>query len=104
VASLRTAGSRYPDDPDLARFIEELRSGSAEFDLLWRQARSGVWKSAVKTVHHPEVGPLTLDCDTLLVPETDQSVVVYSAASGTAAAAALDLLRVTGAQRFTPTR
>jgi hypothetical protein len=49
---------------------------------------------------HPSVGPLTLDCDSLHVPDADQSLVVYSAPPGTPEAGALALLRVVGTQEF----
>lgn len=100
VANLRSVRARYPDDPDLARMIQELRSGSEQFATLWREAQSGVWRTASKTVRHPEFGLLTLDCDTLLVPETDQSVVVYSAAPDSPAASALDMLRENRTRRL----
>ncbi|MEU7218645.1 helix-turn-helix transcriptional regulator [Nocardia iowensis] len=101
VGTLRSAKARYPTDPDLDRLITELRSGSPQFEQLWRERPSAQWRSATKTIDHPEVGVLVLECDTLLVPDTDQSVVVYSAAPGTPAATALDLLRITGTQQFT---
>jgi hypothetical protein len=53
-------------------------------------------------VLHPRLGPLLLDCDTLLVPDDDQSVVVYSAAPGTPEAGALALLTVVGTETFLP--
>jgi transcriptional regulator with XRE-family HTH domain len=100
VGCLRTAQARYPNDPDLARLVADLRSGSARFDSLWRTARSGRLRAGSTTVEHPELGPLTLDCDVLLEPETDQAVLVYSAERGTSSASALDLLRVTGIEQF----
>ncbi|MET9284917.1 helix-turn-helix domain-containing protein [Nocardia beijingensis] len=103
VASLRSARARYPDDPGLLRLVSELRSRSPRFEQLWNARRSGQWRTATKTIDHPELGSLRLDCDTLLVPDTDQAVVVYSASPGSREASALELLRVTGAQRFTVT-
>ncbi|MGW4797964.1 helix-turn-helix domain-containing protein [Nonomuraea sp. NPDC004297] len=100
VGTLRAAQARYPRDPDLARMIRELRGGSPVFDELWREARSAAWRTASKSVNHPELGTITLDCDALQLPDTDQTVLVYSAAPGSPEAAALDLLRVTGLQRF----
>lgn len=93
VACLRTAQARYPDDPDLVRLIADLRAGSARFDSLWRARRSGRLRAGCATIEHPELGRLTLDCDVLLVPEADQTVLVYSAASGTLEASVLELLR-----------
>jgi transcriptional regulator with XRE-family HTH domain len=96
VGCLRTARARYPKDPDLARLVAELRTGSARFDTLWRAGRSGRLRAGSTTIGHPELGRLSLDVDTLQEPETDQTVLVYSAAPGTPESSALDLLRVTG--------
>lgn len=101
VGLLRTALSNYPHDPDLRALIDELTAGSERFASMWEQGRSTLWRSMHKTVRHPDLGRLVLDCDTLLLPDTDQSMVVYSAAAGTREASALDLLRVTGTQRMT---
>ncbi|XVS64433.1 transcriptional regulator [Actinosynnema sp. CA-299493] len=100
VGCLRAAQARYPRDPDLARLVADLRGGSARFDALWRAGRSGRLRAGAATVEHPGLGPLTLDCDVLLVPESDQALLVYSAAPGTPSASALDLLRVTGIEQF----
>jgi transcriptional regulator with XRE-family HTH domain len=100
VGCLRTAQARYPNDPDLARLITDLRTGSTRFDSLWRAGRSGRLHAGATTVHHSELGSLTLDCDVLLVPESDQTVLVYTAAPNTPTASALDLLRVTGLEQF----
>jgi hypothetical protein len=95
VGTLRTALSRYPDDPDLRSLIEELIAGSERFWSMWEEGRSTVSRSMRKTINHPDLGPLVLDCDTLLLPDTDQTMIVYSAAAGTREASALDALRVT---------
>lgn len=101
VACLRTAQARYPDDPGLTRLITDLRAGSARFDSLWQARRSGRLRSGSTTITHPELGPLTLDCDVLQEPEANQTVLVYSAMPGTPEASALELLRVTGLEQFT---
>ncbi len=98
VAALRAAAARYPRDPGLGSLLADLRAGSAEFGALWEAGRAGGWSSHRKTVLHPALGPLTLDCDTLHVPDADQLVIVYSAAPGTPEAEALALLRVIGTQ------
>ncbi|GAA5182528.1 helix-turn-helix transcriptional regulator [Rugosimonospora acidiphila] len=101
VGCLRTAQARYPDDPDLTRLVSDLRAGSTRFDSLWQAGRSGRVRASSVTITHPQLGRLTLDCDALLVPEADQSVLLYSAAAGTPEASALELLRVTGLEQFT---
>lgn len=100
VGTLRAAQARYPNDPELARMITGLRRGSPRFDELWREGRSSPWRTATKSIAHPELGTITLDCDTLLLPDSDQTVLVYSAEPGTPEATALDMLRVTGLQLF----
>ncbi|NEW25964.1 helix-turn-helix transcriptional regulator [Nocardia cyriacigeorgica] len=104
VASLHAARARYPSDPALERLITELRTGSPHFEHLWGERRAGHLRNSRKTIVHPDLGRLTLDCDTLLVPDSDQTVVVYSAAPGTPEAGALELLRVTGTEEFTHLR
>lgn len=100
VADLRAVAARYPDDPGLRRLLSALREGSAEFCRLWAEGRVAARRSSSKTVDHPEIGRITLDCDVLLLPDTDQRLVVYSAAPGTPAGEALALLRVVGVESF----
>lgn len=98
VADLRATAARYPDDPDLADLLDDLLSGSELFRRLWEEGRVEVRRTSTKTFDHPQVGPLCLDCDVLLLPDSDQRVIVYSAAPVTTAAHALDLLRVISTQ------
>ncbi|WP_433432950.1 helix-turn-helix domain-containing protein [Nonomuraea sp. CA-141351] len=96
VGTLRAAQARYPRDAELARMVSELRRGSPRFEELWQEGRSAAWRAAVKSIRHPQLGTITLDCDTLLLPDTDQTVLVYSAEPGSPEATALDMLRATG--------
>lgn len=61
-------------------------------------------RSHRKTIDHPSLGRLTLDCETLHVPDADQAVIVYSAEPGTPEAEALALLRVVGTEDMQPQR
>jgi transcriptional regulator with XRE-family HTH domain len=98
VASLRVVAARYPDDPGVQRLLVELQSGSPRFRALWAEGRVAERRSSRKTIHHPELGRITLDCDSLHDADTDQRLIVYSAAVGTPEADALALLRVIGLQ------
>lgn len=98
VAILKLARARYPADPGLSDLLTELTRGSPRFARLWDESSSARWRSMRKTVQHPDIGAITLDCDTLMLPDTDQSMIVYSAAAGSPDATALDLLRVTGTE------
>jgi transcriptional regulator with XRE-family HTH domain len=104
VANLRSVAGRYPDDPGLARLLQDLHDGSAQFRDLWADSDAGGWRSHTKTVAHPSLGELVLECDTLHVPDADQNLIVYSAAPGSPEAEALALLRVIGTQDLTPSR
>lgn len=101
VMGLRAAAARYPKDAELLRLLDDLRAGSEEFTRLWDQGGVATWRSHSKTVEHPQIGSLTLDCDTLHVPDADQLVIVYSAATGSPEHDQLALLRVVGTQAFT---
>ncbi|MGN9844940.1 helix-turn-helix domain-containing protein [Nonomuraea sp. H19] len=99
VGTLRAAQARYPDDPDLVRLIAELRRGSSRFDELWREGHSSPWRTATKSIRHPSLGTISLDCDTMLLPDGYQTVLMYSAEPGSPEATVLDMLRVLGLQQ-----
>ena len=98
VADLRSATARYPEDASLRRLVADLRAVSSRFAALWDARGVGVHQADRKTVQHPEVGPVTLDCDVLTVPGSDLRIVVYTAAPGSDAADRLKLLAVIGTQ------
>lgn len=95
VADLRTASLSYPSDPGLRALIRELRQESTTFEHHWRRAEVGHHTTDRKTVTHPTVGTITLDCDVLTVPGSDLRIIVYSAATNSPDAEKLDFLRVT---------
>jgi transcriptional regulator with XRE-family HTH domain len=103
VASLRLVAASYPDDTGLRRLLDALRAGSPRFATLWAEGRVAERRSSRKTVHHPQLGRLLLDCDTLHLPDVDQRLIVYSAAPGTPEAEALALLGVVGLQDLAST-
>jgi hypothetical protein len=101
VADRREALGRYPDDAPLRELIADLQDASPRFAELWAGRAQVAQRSASrKTVVHPEVGPITLDCDVLSVRGSDLRLIVYTAAPGTADANALTLLAAIGLQTF----
>lgn len=100
VADLRAAAGRYPDDAALMQLIARLREVSPEFERRWASARVARHRSSRKTVLSTVVGPITVDCDLLSVPDSALRIVVYTAPPGSDDAAKLDLLRVTGLQQL----
>jgi hypothetical protein len=101
VAGLREAVSRYPEDPELDRLVRDLREASDAFARHWATETAAGHTSERKTVGHPEVGDVVLDCDVLIVPGADLRMVTCTAATGSADAEKPDLLRVTGGRTLT---
>ena len=100
VADLRRVVGNYPDDSNLQHLVTDLRRASARFDELWqRHLVTQPDTGGTKTIRHPEVGPITLNCDVLSVTGTDLRLIVYTAAPATPDAEKLDLIRVLGVQR-----
>jgi hypothetical protein len=100
VAGLRKAMATYTSDPDLRRLVAELRRRSEDFERLWQESPAAPWLNHTKTIEHPELGRITLDCESLTIPDSGQTVIVYSAEPGSTAAEQLELLRVLGTQRM----
>lgn len=98
VADLRRTTGRFPDDANLQSLIAELRRRSAHFDHLWESGAVGEHEAGRKTVDHPDVGALTLDCDVLSVAGSDLRIMVYTAQPDTEDADRLALLSVIGTQ------
>lgn len=97
---LRAAAGRYPDDPELAALVSELTAGSPEFARLWAAHDVSGEITLRKTLRHPLVGPVTVNCDMLDITDRDQRVVIYTADPGSRAEEALRLLSVVGTQRM----
>ncbi|GAA3353869.1 helix-turn-helix transcriptional regulator [Streptomyces antimycoticus] len=101
VADLRAAAGRHPDDGPLQALITDLRKVSPRFDQRWQSAAVARHMATRKTILHPQVGPMTLDCDVLTAEGSDLRVVVYTAEPGSSDARTLALLNTIGTQTFT---
>ena len=89
VADLHQALARFPADEPLHELIAELRLKSPRFEALWQQRPASAYDASRKTIDHPELGPITVDCDTLTAVGGGLRVIVYSAPPGTPDAEAL---------------
>ncbi|MEW2166817.1 helix-turn-helix transcriptional regulator [Streptomyces sp. NPDC007084] len=98
AADLRATAGRYPADQRLRRLVEELRAASDRFAELWDAGTVAHHEASRKTVDHPQVGAVTLDCDVLAVAGSDLRIMVYTAEPGTEDAERLALLGVLGTQ------
>ncbi|WP_395106415.1 helix-turn-helix transcriptional regulator [Actinomadura sp. SCN-SB] len=92
VADLRAVTASYPGDQRIKRLIADLRAHSDTFAELWESGVAGHHEAARKTIVHPDVGPVTLDCDVLSVAGSDLRIMVYTADPGTEDAKRLELL------------
>lgn len=101
VAALRIATARNPDDRRGRTLVVRLLSASPEFAALWAD-HDVSWRPGVepKMFLHPQVGPLELQCQTLIAESEAQILLVYTATPGTEAAERLRLLGVVGGQQF----
>jgi transcriptional regulator with XRE-family HTH domain len=100
VADLRRAVGAYPDDARLRQFAEELAQASPRFAKLWAERVVTTTGSNPKTIDHPQVGPITLDCDVLTVAGSDLRLVVYTAEPSSPDADRLRLAQVIGLQKI----
>ena len=98
VADLRAATARYPADQALRRLVAELRANNPRFAELWDTGAVGSHEASHKTIDHPHVGAVTLDCDILTVAGSDVRVMIYTAEPGTEDAERLALVTVLGTQ------
>jgi transcriptional regulator with XRE-family HTH domain len=98
VADLRAATVLYPADTRVTDLVDELSEASGRFVELWNSHAVDEHITCTKTVHHPEIGPLTVDCDVLTVPGNDQRVVVFTAPPHTESAS--ELRRVVSTERY----
>jgi PAS domain-containing protein len=97
VADLRRATGRFPRDARLAGLIRELTAGNRRFAQLWATGSVAGHREDEKTIHHPSVGPIAVNCDVLGDGDTELKIVIMTAVPGSAAETGLRLAAATGA-------
>lgn len=98
VSDLRRATGRFPHDARLAELIGELNAGNERFAELWATGTVAAHREDDKTVHHPSVGPVTVNCDVLGEGDSELKVVIMTAAPGSEDETKLRLAAIAGAQ------
>ncbi|WP_093470493.1 helix-turn-helix transcriptional regulator [Streptomyces melanosporofaciens] len=95
----RTAARQGPHSPaaDLAR---RLLDESEEFAAIWNEHEVGLTYTDEKRFAHAEVGELTLHCQSLLDPDQDHALLVFTATPGTESYEKLQVLEVIGTQQL----
>ncbi|MDT0433685.1 MULTISPECIES: helix-turn-helix transcriptional regulator [Streptomyces] len=99
VADLRAVAGRRSGDPVVTGLVERLRAASPAFRDLWADHEVAVRRADRKTLPHPRVGPLVMDCETLFTPDQGQALLVLTPADDETRER-LALLRVLGVQEF----
>ena len=85
VAILRTEAGRDPHDKALTDLVGELATRSEEFRTRWARHDVRLHQQGTKLFHHPVVGDLTLDYNTIPLPaDPGLSLTAYTAGPGTA--------------------
>lgn len=99
AATLRLAMGREPGDEHARELVAALNDRSPGFAALYA-AHDVSWRPGVepKTILHPQVGRLELECQVLIDRSEAQILLVYTAVPGTETADRLRLLEVVGRQ------
>ncbi len=100
VANLRAAYGVLGPDSRAGELVRALERESAEFVEIWERHEAAVRFADHKTLLHPEVGAIELDCQVLFTQDQSQALLVLTAAPHTDAADKLELLGVLGRQQF----
>jgi transcriptional regulator with XRE-family HTH domain len=82
VAYLRSVIGSDLDDPRTVALIGELSLRSDRFRALWARHDSRVRSEGLTRLQHPQVGPLDLRFEKLVLPEVAQVIVTYHAEPG----------------------
>jgi transcriptional regulator with XRE-family HTH domain len=93
VAALRREAGRRPHDRRLAGLIDELRAVDPDVERWWDDHAVRDYASVAKRIHHPDVGDLSFDIETVSPPqEPDQRLIVYTAQPDSPTARLLPIL------------
>ena len=103
VANLRAAYASLGPRSRAGELVRALRGESAEFAELWDRHEVARRFEDHKTLIHPELGPIELDCQALFTEDQSQTLLVLTAPPHTDGYEKLRLLAVVGEQRFAET-
>lgn len=100
VASLRDAYGAMGERSRAGELVRALLRESPEFVLLWERHEVARRFEDHKTLLHPELGAIELDCQALFTEDLSQCLLVLTAPPHTEASEKLALLGVLGTQSF----
>ncbi len=100
AAALRAALTADGSQRRAARIVAELREHSPEFVRVWARHEVTQRFEDRKTLLHPALGRIEVDCQVLFSDNRAQALLVMTTRPGTESHGKLDLLSVIGHQRF----
>jgi transcriptional regulator with XRE-family HTH domain len=102
VSSLRVAYGAAGERSAAGTLVRQLQKLSPEFADIWKSQVVAARFEDHKTLVHPELGDIELDCQSLFSEDQSQALLVLTAAPRSEAAEKLELLAVIGQQQFAP--
>jgi transcriptional regulator with XRE-family HTH domain len=100
VANLRAAYGTLGENSRAGELVRALRQASPEFAELWERHEVARRFEDRKTLIHPELGPIELDCQALFTEDQGQALLVLTAPPRTEGYEKLRLLAVLGHEHF----
>ncbi|RFA19266.1 helix-turn-helix transcriptional regulator [Subtercola boreus] len=100
AAGLRAALSIGGADARALAIVERLLQQSPEFRAVWERHEVRTRFDDHKTLVHPELGEIEVDCQALFTENQAQTLLVLTASPGTEGYEKLQLLSVVGTQQF----
>jgi transcriptional regulator with XRE-family HTH domain len=100
VANLRAAYGSMGPKSQAGELVRALQGASPEFAELWEQHEVGKRFEDHKTLIHPELGAIEVDCQVLFTEDQSQALLVLTAPPRTEAYDKLQLLGVLGQEHF----
>ena len=98
VAQLRELFAKQGADSPSGAIVRALTASSPEFVEIWSEHAVGLAFTEEKTYVHPELGRITLLCQSMLEPDQAQLLLVLTAEPGSESYEKLRLLSVIGSQ------
>ena len=100
VANLRAAYGSMGPQSRAGELVRALQKASPEFAALWERHEVAQRFADHKTLIHPELGEIEVDCQVLFTEDQSQALLVLTAAPRSESYDKLRLLSVLGQERF----
>jgi transcriptional regulator with XRE-family HTH domain len=100
VANLRAAYGAMGPNSRAGELVRALQKESPEFAALWERHEVARRFADHKTLIHPELGPIEVDCQVLFTEDQSQALLVLTAPPRTEGYEKLQLLAVLGHEHF----